>query len=87
MIAFNRIDALYVDSIRTFGVKGNLFVLFYAIADGKVYAAKKYAPKKKRIIKNTTIPIAQYIFFTIFSFLSLCLYFRLNLKNCQARND
>lgn len=41
MIAFNRIDALYVDTVRTFGVKGNLFVLFYAIADGKVYSQKQ----------------------------------------------
>jgi len=41
MIAFNRIDALYVDSVRTFGVKGNLFVLFYAIADGKTYSQKQ----------------------------------------------
>ena len=41
MIAFNRIDALYVDSVRTFGVKGNLFFLFYAIADGKVYSQKQ----------------------------------------------
>ena len=41
MIAFNRIDALYVDSMRTFGVKGNLFFLFYAIADGKVFSQKQ----------------------------------------------
>ncbi len=41
MIAFNRIDALYVDTVGTFGVKGNLFVLFYAIADGKVYSLKQ----------------------------------------------
>ena len=41
MIAFNRIDALYVDSMRTFGVKGNLFVLFYAIADGKAYSQRQ----------------------------------------------
>ena len=41
MIAFNRIDALYVDTVGTFGVKGNLFVLFYAIADGKVYSQKQ----------------------------------------------
>ena len=41
MIAFNRIDALYVDSMRRFGVKGNLFFLFYAIADGKVYSQKQ----------------------------------------------
>lgn len=41
MIAFNRIDALYVDSMRTFGVKGNLFVLFCAIADGKEYSQKQ----------------------------------------------
>lgn len=41
MIAFNRIDALYVDSVRTFGVKGNLFVLFYAIADGKAYSQRQ----------------------------------------------
>ena len=32
MIAFNPIDALYVDTVGTFGVKGNFFVLFYAIA-------------------------------------------------------
>lgn len=41
MIAFNRIDALYVDSVRTFGVKGNLFFLFYAIADGKCYSQRQ----------------------------------------------
>ena len=53
MIAFNRIDALYVDSVRTFGVKGNLFFLFYAIADGKAYSQKQICEDWK--IPRTTL--------------------------------
>ncbi len=53
MIAFNRIDALYVDSMRTFGVKGNLFFLFYAIADGKAYSQKQICDDWK--IPRTTL--------------------------------
>lgn len=43
MIAFNRIDALYVDSVRTFGVKGNLFVLFYALPTARRIRSGRYA--------------------------------------------
>ena len=32
MIAFNRIDALYLKAIKNWGTKGNFFVLFYVIA-------------------------------------------------------
>lgn len=57
MIAFNRIDALYVDSVRTFGVKGNLFVLFYAIADGKAYSQRQICDdwKLPRTTLNTVV--------------------------------
>jgi len=57
MIAFNRIDALYVDSVRTFGVKGNLFVLFYAIADGKPYSQRQICDEWKlpRTTLNTIV--------------------------------
>ena len=57
MIAFNRIDALYVDSVRTFGVKGNLFVLFYAIADGKAYSQRQICDdwKLPRTTLNTIV--------------------------------
>ena len=57
MIAFNRIDALYVDSVRTFGVKGNLFVLFYAIADGKAYSQRQICDEWKlpRTTLNTIV--------------------------------
>ena len=57
MIAFNRIDALYVDSVRTFGVKGNLFVLFYAIADGKPYSQRQICDdwKLPRTTLNTIV--------------------------------
>ncbi len=41
MIAFNRIDALYLKTIKDLGTKGNFFVLFYAIADGKTYSQKQ----------------------------------------------
>jgi len=53
MIAFNRIDALYVDTVGTFGVKGNFFVLFYAIADGNVYSQKQICDDWK--IPRTTL--------------------------------
>ena len=57
MIAFNRIDALYVDLVRTFGVKGNLFVLFYAIADGKAYSQRQICDdwKLPRTTLNTIV--------------------------------
>ena len=57
MIAFNRIDALYVDSLKTFGVKGNLFVLFYAIADGKAYSQRQICDdwKLPRTTLNTIV--------------------------------
>ena len=57
MIAFNRIDALYVDSVQTFGVKGNLFVLFYAIADGKAYSQRQICDdwKLPRTTLNTIV--------------------------------
>ncbi len=57
MIAFNRINELYVDSVRTFGVKGNLFVLFYAIADGKTYSQKQICDdwKLPRTTLNTIV--------------------------------
>ena len=57
MIAFNRIDSLYVDSVRTFGVKGNLFVLFYAIADGKAYSQRQICDdwKLPRTTLNTIV--------------------------------
>ena len=41
MIAVNQIDELYYKILRTLGIKGNAFVLFYAIADGKPYSQKK----------------------------------------------
>ena len=41
MIAIDKIDEAYYKVLRTLGVKGNAFVLFYAIADGKPYSQKK----------------------------------------------
>ena len=41
MIAVNQIDELYYKILRTLGIKGNAFVLFYAIADGKPYSQKR----------------------------------------------
>ena len=40
-IAFSRIDALYLDLGTRLGVKPNLFVLFYALADGRVCSQRQ----------------------------------------------
>ena len=49
MIAINRVDELYYQTLRTRGIKENAFVLFYAIADGKAYS-------QKRICQEWAIP-------------------------------
>lgn len=41
MIAIDQIDEAYYKALRTLGIKGNAFTLFYAIADGKAYSQKK----------------------------------------------
>lgn len=41
MIAFNKIDDLYLKAVKRMGVKSGRFVLFYAIADGRVYSQKQ----------------------------------------------
>lgn len=41
MIAFNKIDDLYLKAVKRMGVKSGRFVLFYAIADGRIYSQKQ----------------------------------------------
>lgn len=41
MVAVNRVDEAYFKAIRQLGLKGNFFVLFYAIADGRLYSQKE----------------------------------------------
>ncbi len=41
MISIEEIDELYYRMVRTMGIKETVFVLFYAIADEKVYSQKQ----------------------------------------------
>lgn len=49
MMAINRIDEVYYSALRTLGMKDNMFILFYAISDGKPYS-------QKRICKDWSVP-------------------------------
>lgn len=41
MIALDHIDQLYYQAVRRLGVKGNTFVLLYALADGQPHSQKQ----------------------------------------------
>ena len=53
MISIDEIDELYYRMVRTMGVKETVFVLFYAIADGKAYSQKQLC--KEWHIPRTTL--------------------------------
>lgn len=53
MIAVNRIDELYYRALRRLNVKDNMFVLFYAIADGNPHSQKQICDEW--LIPRTTL--------------------------------